>query len=91
MIFLVFATNDLQTFLDLKTWLNLIDKGMSTLCIQPQYILIQNKTDLESIIDDSLITKFLEINPAIKGFFKTNCVTGQGLDQLTEFMRKEVV
>ena len=90
-IFLVFATNDLQTFLDLKTWIGLIDEGITTLHIQPQYILIQNKTDLESLIDDSLITKFLEDNPAIKEFFKINCVTGQGLDQVTEFMRKEMV
>ena len=90
-IFLVFATNDLQTFLDLKTWLELIGQGITTLQIQPQCILLQNKTDLESIIDDSLITKFLEVNPAFKGFFKVNCVNGQGLDQLTGFMRKEVV
>lgn len=90
MVLLVFANNNLQSFIELKEWLELINEGITALNILPKFVLVQNKCDLETMIEQDFITAFLKANPEIKSYFKVNCFNGKGLDELTTFFSKEI-
>ena len=89
-IFLVFANNNLNSFLELQKWVDIINDGISSINIYPKLILIKNKTDLIPQIDKSLINEYLK-NSIFYGYFEVNCLNGNGLNSLIEFLSKEVI
>lgn len=92
-ILLVFANDNLQSFLDLKMWYQLVKDGLKQ-CEdtkkQSKLILINNKMDLESTIDNSLIDYFLQIDPQFKRIFKVSCLTKDGITDLSTWLEKEL-
>jgi len=76
----VFATDNTQSLIDLNEWVTLVrnyykEKQMKA----PPSILIKNKIDLESSIDDSLL-ELLKMD--LKAYFEVSCYNGAGIDKL---------
>lgn len=88
LIFLVFAGDNLQSFLDLELWINHIDNGLKLLNKQtnPNFILIKNKTDLNNLISNELVDKLINYDKRIKKYFEVSCLDGQGIDSLKIFL-----
>lgn len=86
LIFIVFSNDNLQSFLDLQQWFKLINDGLETLKIQPDFILIRNKIDLMNTIDQTLITDLMQMDPRIKEYFELSCVTGEGFDSFYHWL-----
>ena len=51
----------------------------------PPFILIKNKIDLKSLIDDSLVD---HIKPKLKAYFEISCYDGQGIDDLKQWFNE---
>ena len=91
-IFLVFANNNLQSFLDLKTWYEMIKEGLNkeeytSTC---KFILIANKIDLQSNIDENMVDIFSEVDQRFKGIFKISCKTKEGISSLNKWIEEEL-
>ena len=92
-ILLVFANNNLQSFLDLKLWYQLVKDGLNKIDRSTNHsklILIENKTDLECSVDDSLIEYFSSMDSQFKGIFKVSCLTKEGITVLSNWLEKEL-
>lgn len=79
----VFATDNTQSLIDLNEWVSLVrnyykEKQMK----EPPSILIKNKIDLESSIDDSLL-ELLKMD--LKAYFEVSCYNGVGIDKLKQW------
>ena len=55
----------------------------------PDYILINNKIDLNSNIDQSLINNLTDNQTQIEGYFSVSCMTGQGVSELKSWIVKK--
>ena len=90
LIFLVFDTNNIQSFLDLELWLHHINDGLKGLHehINPALILIRNKVDLEQLVDDIAVKKVLDLDKRIIKYFAISCWNGFGLESLQSFLRE---
>ena len=86
LIIIIFANDNLQSFLDLEQWFKLMNQGLEKLKIQPDFVLIRNKIDLINTIDLSLITSLMEVDKRIKKYFEVSCVTGEGFDLLYQWL-----
>ncbi len=94
-IFLIFANNNLQSLLDLKEWLKIIESSSDInekdLSKPPYYVLIKNKIDLESNIDEALVKMVLENEPRIIKYFEVSCKTGEGIPELMTWLKENKV
>ncbi len=91
-ILLVFANNNLQSLLDLKSWYEMINEGLkqdrfNSNC---KFILINNKIDLLSNIDEAMLDVFSEADQRFKGIFKVSCKTNEGIKTLSNWIQKEL-
>ncbi len=91
-ILLVFASNNLQSFLDLKIWYQLVKDGLNKYGSnnQSKLILIKNKIDLNSTIDKSLIDYFAKMDTQFKGTFEVSCLTKEGIEDLSNWLEEEL-
>lgn len=91
-ILLVFANNNLQSLLDLKSWYEMINEGFKqeTFNSNCKFILINNKIDLTSNIDETMLGAFSEADQRFKGVFKVSCKTKEGIKTLSNWLEKEL-
>lgn len=92
-ILMVFANDNLQSFLDLKMWYQLVNNGIKTGTNSKnecKLILVNNKIDLPSAIDESMIEYFLSLDKQFKGSFKISCLTKNGIDPLMCWIEEEL-
>ena len=90
---MVLANDNLQSFLDLKIWYSIITNGLEKLNRfkkQCKLILVKNKIDLTSTIDDSLISYFIQIDTKFKGTFNISCKTNEGFDHLSKWIEGDL-
>ena len=79
----VFATDNIQSLIELNEWSNIVKDYYSSIKTNtPPVILIRNKMDLKSLIDDSLLE---HIKPEMKAYFEVSCFDGQGIDNLKQW------
>lgn len=73
-------------------WYKLVEDGLSKEKSneQSKLILINNKVDLDSTIDESLIDYFLKMDSKFKGVFKVSCLTKEGINNLSNWLEKEL-
>ncbi len=83
-ILLVFASDNLQSLLDLNEWLELLYSYYRTESQEeePEFVLIRNKSDLRNTVDSGLIEALLEGNSSIHSYFETSCMNGDGIQDL---------
>ena len=83
LILLMFAGDSLQSLLDLKTWLDLLE-GFYTQHAQykfPDIVLLKNKSDLPSAECDSLVKVLLDNNTRVISYHEISCLTGGGVNE----------
>ncbi|MFW9994244.1 MAG: GTPase domain-containing protein [Candidatus Odinarchaeota archaeon] len=88
LVMLVFASDNIQSLLDLASWLKVVEDYYSKESAgkEPSYILIRNKTDLKCTIDLELTDKVLKHKEKIIKYFQISCLTGNGLNNLKEWL-----
>jgi small GTP-binding protein len=86
-VLLVFASDNAQSLIDLREWIILLESRNSLLPepVSPDYALVRNKTDLPSAADGRLV-EALRTRTRISHYFETSCATGQGIDELREWL-----
>lgn len=92
-IIMVFANDNMQSFLDLKMWYQLVKEGIKDIeetLNNRKLLLVKNKTDLPSSIDNSMIDYFLKVDSQFKGLFEISCLTKNGLDSLIDWIEQEL-
>ena len=79
----VFSTNNTQSLIELNEWANIVSNYYKQINVNiPPSILIKNKIDLESLIDDSLLD---HIKPSMKAYFEISCYDGIGINDLKQW------
>ncbi|NHJ47538.1 MAG: GTPase domain-containing protein [Asgard group archaeon] len=79
----VFATDNVQSLIDLSEWVEIVNNFYSIRKLDtPPFILIRNKVDLESFIDNSLLENIMS---DLRAYFEVSCYDGQGIDQLKQW------
>lgn len=88
LIMLLFSSNNLQTLLDIDIWLKMVRNFYfsNDSYEEPEFILIKNKIDLESNIDQSMIDAILGNDLTIRKYFEISCNSGIGIKQLKEYL-----
>lgn len=81
LIILMFAGDNLQSLLDLKKWLDILERFYVQ---YPQYkfpelVLLKNKLDLPSADCDFLVKVMMETNKRIIAYNEISCLTGAGI------------
>lgn len=88
LVLLVFSNDNAKSLLELSKWFSLIENALkqARLVKEPTFVLIKNKIDLPSRLDDSLVEHLLAATPRIVKYFEVSCLTGQGLDDLKKWL-----
>ncbi|MGY5876591.1 MAG: GTPase domain-containing protein, partial [Candidatus Thorarchaeota archaeon] len=89
-VILVFSADNLQSLLDLNEWLELLNTyyELDSVDVNPEYILVKNKTDQPNTIDQGLIDALLQDNSRLVEYFETSCLTGHGFERLRKWFFK---
>ncbi len=83
LICFVFAKDNAQSLLDLNQWVNIANNYYNETNLKiPPFIVIKNKMDQESNIDDSLLDI---LKPRLKGYFEISCFDGKGVNELKKW------
>jgi hypothetical protein len=59
-----------------------LDAGSGAVGKTLQFILLQNKHDIENCVDSELISKFMESESLISMYFEVSCLSGDGIPEL---------
>lgn len=92
LVMLVFANDNLQSLIDLSKWLDLLESyyAQQDKYCAPKYVLVRNKCDLFTTVDDGLIHAMLEGNSRIETFFEVSCLTGEGLSEMRTWLAERL-
>ncbi|MFW9994245.1 MAG: Rab family GTPase [Candidatus Odinarchaeota archaeon] len=88
LVLLVFASDNIQTLIEIVHWMTVVRNYYKACSIdkEPDYVLIRNKTDIESTINQGLIDHVLRNESQIIDYFEISCMTGNGLDRFKEWL-----
>lgn len=76
----VFASDNTQSLIELNEWSTIVSNYYKQINSDvPPSILIRNKMDLESLVDNSLLA---HIKPTMKAYFEVSCYDGKGINDL---------
>ncbi|MDH5401714.1 MAG: GTPase domain-containing protein [Candidatus Heimdallarchaeota archaeon] len=92
LVFLVFAQDNVNSFLELSKWVDIIE-AEKTVFEEPsevKYFLIQNKADSSGKIAKTLIDQVIQMKPTILHHFVISCVSGEGIVELQKALVKEL-
>ncbi|MBD3404963.1 MAG: hypothetical protein GF411_02370 [Candidatus Lokiarchaeota archaeon] len=87
-VILVFASDNIQSLIDLTEWMDLLTGYYisQTKSPTPDFILVRNKCDLNCTMDKGLIEAILHGNPQIVEYFEISCMTGQGMNGIKRWL-----
>lgn len=91
LVFLIFSAENLQSLLDLRDWVSLIKTQYKEVPGKElKFVLIMNKCDLGSCFDSELVSRFIQSEPMISGYFEVSCKSGDGISELQTWLVKNV-
>jgi small GTP-binding protein len=89
LIAFIFSTDSLQSLFDIQGWLKIIDEfnlRANRNLSASSFILIKNKSDLDSYIDEMIIQSILSYDKRFLKYFQVSCLTGQGLKEFKKWL-----
>ena len=87
LIILVFSNDNSQSFLDLDEWITRVkDYYFAKDLPVPAFLLIKNKSDMESAIDPNFIQMLIENEERIIKFIEISCLQGTNIDEFKNFL-----
>jgi GTPase SAR1 family protein len=86
LVMLVFDGSNVESLLDLSEWLDVIKNIYKNNQKFPDLVLIKNKVELPSNIDENLIQSFAESELNIVKYFEVSSMVGDGLPELQQWL-----
>jgi small GTP-binding protein len=89
LIVFIFSSDSLQSLFDIEQWLKIIDEfnlRANRKLESSSFILVKNKADTESTIDEMIIHSILNHDERFLKYFQLSCLSGQGLTEFKEFL-----
>ncbi len=89
LVVLMFANDNTQSLFDIINWMKIIDNYYDNIAIdkpKPKYILINNKIDIPSSTDHSIIDDILKNEKRFVTYFPMSCMNGEGVSNFKEWL-----
>ncbi len=89
LIVFIFSTDSLQSLFDIEQWLKIIDEfnlRANRDLSSASFILVKNKADMESTIDETMIKSILDYDKRFLKYFQVSCLTGQNLKEFKKWL-----
>ena len=89
LIVFIFSTDSLQSLFDIEQWLKIIDEfnlRANRDLSSSSFILVKNKADMESSINEAIIKSILDYDKRFLKYFQVSCLTGQNLKEFKEWL-----
>ncbi len=87
LIILMFSADSMQSFLDLEGWFSLVKRYYESIeSILPNFIVVQNKIDLEPNVTKDMIESVKSSVPEFAEWFDLSLKTGEGLREIYEYL-----
>ncbi|MFX0094392.1 MAG: GTPase domain-containing protein [Candidatus Hodarchaeota archaeon] len=89
-ILFMFDLSESETFYALKDWIDIVNSFYSVKKRRPHFILVANKSDLESTVDREFITGLLS-KEDFRKYFELSCLKGTNVNHFREWIRNFIV
>ncbi|MHA2167004.1 MAG: GTPase domain-containing protein [Candidatus Hodarchaeales archaeon] len=89
LIVFIFSTDSLQSLFDIEQWLKIIDEfnlRANRDLSSASFILVKNKADMESSINEAIIESILDYDKRFLKYFQVSCLTGQNLKEFKKWL-----